>query len=1037
MHDLKTKTLVDNRFEIIERIGFGGMGVVYKAEQVGLDRTVALKVMLPHLLHDEKSLARFELEAQALATLKHRNILLFYAYGIWHGRAPYIAMEYLDSGDLSDMLIAEGGRLSWRRTLDIMRQIADAVAHAHHAGIVHRDLKPSNIFIERDGDDYVVKVADFGLAKFIDDDSDAKQKLTATGLTVGSPHYMSPEQAQGLVVTPSSDIYSVGCIMYQCLFGRPPYNADNMVELLSQHLQLSAPLPKMETLKDFPPAVIRVLELALAKDPANRFATMDEMCAALAEVQRTSENLRDSKSNFVPQSHTTAPQARSKAGPFKLLIAVSIAMICLSGLAIAFNIPLLNGAAGVLKERDDKDSLSTSITAAHFFESHGFHHQAAPFYEAAMSIAHDNADDWRQMEIALEAAAMFKRSGQIDQQQAAFSEASLHYSPALSCPRFKSASRDTKQKFVVSSAMAMADWKPAQPITARQIQDVHTIVHGLGLYDEQRIINANWLKWHKVIDLQTAFTSSCLNLADDMYHDGLDAPYRKEVVALIERAMEAKLAKTPVQVAALSQNVLAAVGRRNKSEAIRNLLPLCMDYCIVEHSPDTAAALSRAVKAYATISDDRDDLYILATCYDILMDFSSVDGNSETITLYRHALANENQRAIWDESNYELRFKFESALANLLLKQHKPDAAIAVYQGGIATATNQRFKQRDTQITCFIVREKLAIAEILASQGKWKETVAALRQVCSMPEEIKGINQGRYADHALADALAHLYEPEVVAKEMGTNGDPRRRFTVFCDIGRPDLARREILSIEPGSPMIDDHQILLMLLAHSSHMMGENDEALAYLKRAKDETESLKLENKQLKIAHRNLESGKAYYLSGKDEMAKAEFLDGIRTGHSVEKLRDMQQFERGCAYELANVLFQEGDYKQAAKYYSESADLLEDLGYGASCDYQWTRAAQALAQKDLPTARREAERALNGFYGQYSWAECISLTWIAQVLVAEGKREQAKEAICTAIAHWRVCHLLAPGSCFATDYTNAVRLAKSLGVPIESKRVD
>jgi serine/threonine protein kinase/tetratricopeptide (TPR) repeat protein len=1008
MHDLKTKTLVDNRFEVIERVGVGGMGVVYKAEQIGLDRIVALKVMLPHLLHEEKSLARFELEGQALATLQHRNILSFYAYGIWHGRAPYIAMEYLDSGDLSDFLLAEGGRLSWRRTINIVKQICDAVAHAHQAGIVHRDLKPSNVFLVSDGDDLIVKVADFGLAKFVDDTTAGKQKLTATGLTIGTPHYMSPEQVQGLDVTPSCDIYSVGCLLYQCLFGRPPYQGETILDLFAQHVESPVPFPKIQDLKDFPPALIHLVETALAKEPAKRFATMDEMALALQEIQTSSTSLRDSKANFIPGATETTTEKDSRRARNKAWIAAAL-LISIGAAACVFNVSLLNAVAG---------SIPNPLATARFFDSHGAYDQAAPFYRAALTAAKSDADDWAQMEIALSQAAMFKKAGQNERQQLALAEASLVYDKVLDCPRFLEAPRDEQIRFVVSSAMAMADWRPPQPIDARRIQDVRSKVYHLGLVDEDPLLQAKWLIWQKAIDEKSSVNVSVAKLAVAMYRNGLDGPYKREVTEQLEKVLGTKIAKSPAEVQALSQEAVRAAAQRDRVDTSRSLSALTMNYAIIEHSQESAKALGRAMYAYSTLADERDDLFVLMQCFILLGDFISEQSSSEKIEFYRRALANEDARAVWDEADYDFRARIESQLAKVYLDQQKPEEAIAVYQAGIKTAKNQQFAQYKNQLNCFMAREKIAIAEISMAQGNWPKAIAILREVPAMPAEDVGGLQLRYCDYLLTNALSHSMDPVSVAQEMKADTG-LKKISVFCDLNRTDLALKTALAEQDQS---------LELLGRISAVMGDYEKTVAYLKENLEQLKKQNRNNKEFHIAGRRLEYARALHRAGHLNEAMQELAEGLRGAQLGTSAGGVRSLIRQFDYELGNIYFEQADFAQAAQWYHDAELMLKKSG-PVGIDFRFVRTARALCEKDLPTARREIRRALSEFVGQASYARCCSLNWYAQVLAAEGKQNQAKLAAADALAHWKILNRTQLGSSLCSDFIAIKKLAKSLGV--------
>ena len=233
------KTL-DNRYEILERIGTGGMAVVYKTRDQRLNRLVAVKVLKPDLAQDEDFRRRFNAESQAVAQLSHPNIVSVYDVSRG-GDTEYIVMELIDGITLKQYM-EKRGQLNWRESLHFITQIMRGLSHAHSRGIVHRDIKPQNIMILRDGS---VKVADFGIACL----ENSAQTLTQEAL--GSVHYISPEQARGERTDARSDIYSAGVVMYEMLTGRLPFEGDSAVSVAIQHLS-SVPLAPRELNKEIP-----------------------------------------------------------------------------------------------------------------------------------------------------------------------------------------------------------------------------------------------------------------------------------------------------------------------------------------------------------------------------------------------------------------------------------------------------------------------------------------------------------------------------------------------------------------------------------------------------------------------------------------------------------------------------------------------------------------------------------------------------------------------------------------------------------------
>ena len=237
--------LLDNRYEILERIGSGGMAVVYKARCHRLNRLVAIKILKSDLAQDAEFRRRFHDESQAVAMLSHPNIVA--VYDVSHSDdLDYIVMELIDGVTLKQYMQKKGNKLNWREALHFITQIMKALSHAHSRGIIHRDIKPHNIMILRDGS---LKVADFGIARLT---SAAQATLTQEAL--GSVHYISPEQARGSYIDARSDIYSAGVVLYEMLTGRLPYEGDSPISVAIQHIN-SIPLSPREINPDIPEAL--------------------------------------------------------------------------------------------------------------------------------------------------------------------------------------------------------------------------------------------------------------------------------------------------------------------------------------------------------------------------------------------------------------------------------------------------------------------------------------------------------------------------------------------------------------------------------------------------------------------------------------------------------------------------------------------------------------------------------------------------------------------------------------------------------------
>lgn len=274
---------LNDRFRILEPIGSGGMGKVYKAVQSPLDRVVALKVLNPNFPaeRDPNFKRRFLLEASLTSKLRHPNTVTVIDYGQTDDAIFYIAMEYLEGQTLSEVLHREK-ILPWTRAFQIAQQICRSLREAHHLGVVHRDLKPANVMLLTDEDHDVVKVLDFGLVKsFANDGAAPGVEVTQQGTFLGSPQYMAPEQARN-VTDPRSDIYSTGILLYQMMVGRPPFTGKDYLEVIFQHLKEPAPpFLKLRPDNDVPGEVEAVVQKCLAKDPAARYQTMDEMLDAM------------------------------------------------------------------------------------------------------------------------------------------------------------------------------------------------------------------------------------------------------------------------------------------------------------------------------------------------------------------------------------------------------------------------------------------------------------------------------------------------------------------------------------------------------------------------------------------------------------------------------------------------------------------------------------------------------------------------------------------------------------------------------------
>ncbi len=273
---------IDGRYLVEKVLGEGGMGLVYKAKHVVLNKPLALKVLRPDVSRDEEIITRFRQEAQSASAIGNQHIIDISDFGVLPNGATYFVMEFLDGTDLTGVIEGSRPGVDAARTVHVAKQLCNALGAAHDVGIVHRDLKPDNIYLIRRGNDSnFVKVLDFGIAKVGGNSS----KLTRAGQVFGTPHYMSPEQCAGSGVDHRTDVYAVGIILYEMVTGQTPFDADNLMGILTKHLY-EPPVPPRQHNPAIPEELELVILKAIAKDRAQRYQNMYELLEDLQRLEQ-------------------------------------------------------------------------------------------------------------------------------------------------------------------------------------------------------------------------------------------------------------------------------------------------------------------------------------------------------------------------------------------------------------------------------------------------------------------------------------------------------------------------------------------------------------------------------------------------------------------------------------------------------------------------------------------------------------------------------------------------------------------------------
>jgi serine/threonine-protein kinase len=291
-------------YKIVRKLGRGGMGTVYEAVNVQTNEPAAVKLLNPHLADEEGFRERFGTEIETLKKLKHQNIVRLFGYGIQDGH-PYYAMELVGGTNLEEELQA-GRRFDWRETTRAAIKLCRALKHAHDHGVIHRDIKPANLLLTAEGD---IKLTDFGIARLF-----GNTRLTSEGGLIGTAEYMSPEQAEGRPVTPHADLYSLGCVMFAMLAGRPPFRSTSLPEML-QMQRLAEPPPVSRYARDVPVELERIIARLLSKNGAERAANADLLARQLGAMEHglslTRRNIAAEVQGDQPESFSSFSSAKT------------------------------------------------------------------------------------------------------------------------------------------------------------------------------------------------------------------------------------------------------------------------------------------------------------------------------------------------------------------------------------------------------------------------------------------------------------------------------------------------------------------------------------------------------------------------------------------------------------------------------------------------------------------------------------------------------------------------------------------------------
>jgi serine/threonine protein kinase len=374
-------SLIDGRYRISCYVGCGGMGSVYKARHLQLDRDVAIKFLYEQYCVDVASVRRFQREARIVSGLKHENIVTVHSFGAFQGRV-YLAMEYLEGKSLRQLIETEGP-MPLDKAMPLLLQICDAMSHAHESGVLHRDLKPDNVMIVEGAGCKTAKVVDFGLARLAD--ATRTQRLTQTGVVVGDPRYMSPEQCHGEVVDVRADIYSFGCLVCEVLTGRVPFEDDDPVAVMQKQVS-SEPAP-FARLRELPSAIESIAFTAMSKDKCNRYQSFDDLAVALRQFcQRLELNVPAPKCKRTILRWTNS-QSIKRAVLVLLVVACVLAGATTSLIVKPDDWSMLSALLRYQFPSGSSDKIRDSLVLGSYYERRGNDDEALPYYEQAKGLA--------------------------------------------------------------------------------------------------------------------------------------------------------------------------------------------------------------------------------------------------------------------------------------------------------------------------------------------------------------------------------------------------------------------------------------------------------------------------------------------------------------------------------------------------------------------------------------------------------------------------------------------------------------------------